>query len=214
MKLLFIIFIPITSIVASNQFMQHLIEPWYNTQDIIEKKKIGNKIINLMHEHNYGVLSADGIRDRDGGWSRMIAKNIIQLDNVGKPFNLSVNTMSGSTYNTRDHLGKIVFIDFFATFCRPCIKNTQNLVSLKDKYGDKISVLIISTDRDENKMRQYQSNLKYKFATHYDPNGRDSKYKTDWGAMLGHMYIINKDGKLYDIHGNKDIFNKVEKLIQ
>lgn len=214
MKLLFIIFIPFTSIIANNQFMHHLIDPWYYTQDITEKKKIGNKIINLMHEHDFGVLSSDGIRDRDGGWSRMITKNIIQLDNVGKPFNLGVTTMSGSTYNTRDHLGKIVFIDFFATFCGPCKKNTKNLVSLKDKYGDKISVLIISTDRDENKMRQYQSSLKYKFATHYDPNGINSKHKTDWGAVLGHMYIINKDGTLYDIHGHINIFNKVEKLMQ
>jgi thiol-disulfide isomerase/thioredoxin len=214
MKLLLIIFIPFSLSIANNQFMWHLINPWYETQNTIQKKKIGNQIINLMHEHNFGVLSPDGIRDRDGGWSRVITKNINQLDNIGKPFHLSVNTISGSTYNTRDFLGKIVFIDFFATFCAPCKVNTRNLVSLKDKYGDKISVLIISTDRDENKMIEYQSKLKYKFATHYDPNGRDSKYKTDWGASLGHMYIINKDGTLYDIHGHKDIFNKVEKIIQ
>jgi len=213
MKLLFIIFIPFISVIANNSFMHHLVDPWYETQDVTEKKKIGNKIINLMHEHDFGVLSADGIRDRDGGWSRVITKNIRQLDNIGKPFSLSVNTMSGSTYHTRDHLGKIVFIDFFATFCSPCKVNTRNLVTLKDKYKDKISVLIISTDRDKNKMIEYQSKLKYKFATHYDPNGRNSKYKTDWGASLGHMYIINKDGTLYDIHGHKNIFNKVEKLI-
>lgn len=209
----FILFL--ASFVSSygNKFMQHLINPWYTTQDLDEKREIGNKIINLMHKHNYGKIGRDGIRYNDGGWSKAITLNLRQFDKINKPFNLKLKTIDGRVYNTKDHLGKIVFIDFFATFCSPCKINTNNLIKIKDKYGDEVSVLIISTDRNKNNIIQYQSQLKHKFATHFDSKGRNNKYSKEWGATLGTVYIINKDGTLHDIHGHKNIFNKVEKLI-
>ena len=101
--------------------------------------------------------------DGDGGWSRMIALNIKQLSNIGKPFSLKVPTLDGKTFDTRDHIGKIVLIDFFATFCSPCKRVTKTITEVKDMYPDKISVLIIAPDRDIEKLKEYQSNLKYKF---------------------------------------------------
>jgi len=196
-----------------NKFMQHLIEPWYATQDLNKKREIGNEIINLMHKHNYGKIGRDGIRYYDGGWSRAITLNLKQFDKINKPFNLELETIDGGVYNTKDHLGKVVFIDFFATFCAPCKRNTDNLIKLKDKYGDKISVLIISTDKKKDNIIQYQSQLKHKFATHFDPKGRNNKYSKEWGANLGTIYIINKDGTLYDIHGQKDLDKKLKKIL-
>jgi len=52
---------------ANNQFMHHLIEPWYETEDIEKKRDIGNEIIRLMDENDYGKIASDGIRDGDGG---------------------------------------------------------------------------------------------------------------------------------------------------
>ena len=66
--------------------MHHLVEPWYVTEDIEKKGDIGNEIIRLMDENDYGKIAPDGIHDGDGGWSRMIMLNIKQLDNIGKPF--------------------------------------------------------------------------------------------------------------------------------
>lgn len=193
--------------------MWHLIEPWYVTEDLQKKKDIGKEIIRLIDEHDFGKVGPDGIRDGDGGWSRSIALNIKQLNNIGKPFSLSVPTLDGKVFNTKDHLGKVVLIDFFATFCGPCKSVTDQITEVKEKYPEKISVLIIAPDRDIEKLRLYQSNLKYKFPTHFDPDGRNNKYRKNWGALLGHVYIIDQNGLLSDIHGQKNLAQKVEKLL-
>jgi thiol-disulfide isomerase/thioredoxin len=199
---------------GDNRFMQHLIDPWYVTEDIEKKRDIGNEIIRLMHENDYGKIAPDGIRDGDGGWSRMITLNIKQLSNIGKPFSLTVPTLDGKTFDTKDHLGKVVLIDFFATFCSPCKRVTKTITEVKDMYPDKISVLIIAPDRDIEKLKKYQSNLKYKFPTHFDPNGRNNKYKKEWGASLGHVYIVDQNGFLSDIHGHIKLAQKVERLLR
>jgi thiol-disulfide isomerase/thioredoxin len=208
------IFIFNLPLLGDNRFMQHLIDPWYVTEDIEKKRDIGNEIIRLMHENDYGKIAPDGIRDGDGGWSRSITLNIKQLSNIGKPFSLKVPTLDGKTFDTRDHLGKVVLIDFFATFCSPCNRVTKTITEVKDMYTDKISVLIIAPDRDLEKLKKYQSNLKYKFPTHFDPNGRNNKYKKEWGASLGHVYIVDQDGLLSDIHGQKNLAQKVERLLR
>jgi len=203
-----------SSLFANNQFMHHLVEPWYETEDIEKKRDIGNEILRLMNENDYGKVAPDGIRDGDGGWSRMITLHIKQLDNIGKPFSLKVPTLDGKNFDTRDHLGKVVLIDFFATFCSPCIRVTKTITEVKDMYPDKISVLIIAPDRDIEKLKKYQSNLKYKFPTHFDPNVRNNKYKKEWGASLGHVYILDQNGLLTDIHGHIKLAQKVERLLR
>ena len=208
------IFIFNLPLLGDNRFMQHLIDPWYVTEDIEKKRDIGNEIIRLMHENDYGKIAPDGIRDGDGGWSRSITLNIKQLSNIGKPFSLKVPTLDGKTFDTRDHLGKVVLIDFFATFCSPCKRVTKTITEVKDMYTDKISVLIIAPDRDLEKLKKYQSNLKYKFPTHFYPNGRNNKYKKEWGASLGHVYIIDQKGLLRDVHGQKNLAQKVEGLLR
>ena len=194
--------------------MHHLIEPWYETEDIEKKRDIGNEIIRLMDENDYGKIASDGICDGDGGQSRSITLNIKQLDNIGKPFSLKVPTLDGKNFDTRDHLGKVVLIDFFATFCGPCIRVTKTITDVKDTYPEKVSVLIIAPDRDIEKLKKYQSNLKYNFPTHFDSNGRNNKYKKEWGASLGHVYIVDQNGLLSDIHGQKNLAQKVEGLLR
>ena len=56
------IFIFNLPLLGDNRFMQHLIEPWYVTEDIEKKRDIGNEIIRLMHENNYGKIAPDGIQ--------------------------------------------------------------------------------------------------------------------------------------------------------
>jgi thiol-disulfide isomerase/thioredoxin len=142
---------PVKSIsgAKTNQFMWHLVEPWYVTEDIEKKRDIGN----------------------------------------------------------------LVLIDFFATFCAPCKSVTNKITEVKDKYPEKVSVLIIAPDMDIEKLKKYQSNLKYKSPTHYDPNGRSNKYRKEWGALLGHVYTIDQNGLLSDIHGQKNLAQKVERLL-
>ncbi len=53
---------------------------------------------------------------------------------------------SGKTLTLSNFTGKVVILDFWATWCPPCRKGIPDLIELKKKYKDKIEIIGISVD--------------------------------------------------------------------
>ncbi|HDZ13912.1 MAG TPA: redoxin domain-containing protein, partial [Pricia sp.] len=51
--------------------------------------------------------------------------------------------------------GKIVFLNFWATWCGPCIQEMPSIQELYDQYGDKVSFLLV-TDEDSSKVQAFR----------------------------------------------------------
>jgi len=70
---------------------------------------------------------------------------------TGSAPDFTVELLSGDTFRLSDHLGKdVVVIDFWATFCVPCLAVLKHLQELHDKYKDKgLVVLGVSLDPPE-----------------------------------------------------------------
>ncbi|GAB1348183.1 TlpA disulfide reductase family protein [Ignavibacteriales bacterium] len=56
------------------------------------------------------------------------------------------NAKGGMDIKLSDYKGKIVIVDFWATWCPPCVKGVPDLVELQKKYGDDLVVIGISVD--------------------------------------------------------------------
>jgi thiol-disulfide isomerase/thioredoxin len=97
------------------------------------------------------------------------------------------------------HKGKVVVIDFWATFCVPCMKEFPNLVELHRKYADKGLVCIsVSVDFPEDKDRALKF-LKDKQATFtnllLDEEADLWQKELDFTAVPA-ILVYGKDGKL------------------
>lgn len=88
----------------------------------------------------------------------------IALENIYKNKSFaplfSLQDMEGKTVSLSDFKGKLVYIDFWASWCRPCINEMPAGEALKKKYaGDDIVFINISIDEDENKWKESVNRL-------------------------------------------------------
>lgn len=74
-----------------------------------------------------------------------------------------LKTLDGSEFSSESLKGKILIIDFWASWCSPCRKEIPFLIELKDKNKDKnVEILAINLDEKSEKAQKFIDNLKSK----------------------------------------------------
>ena len=103
---------------------------------------------------------------------------------VGKPAPIfKLKSIQGNVFGVGDHAGKVVVIDFWATWCGPCKKQMPALQKLErdSKYADTVVVLSVNTDDPAPDRGQVVSNFLtqngYTFDVLYDNGPVSSQYR-------------------------------------
>jgi cytochrome c biogenesis protein CcmG/thiol:disulfide interchange protein DsbE len=124
----------------------------------------------------------------------------------------SLPTVSdGTIISSDDFKGKVLLVNFFATWCPPCIKEIPILVDLQKSYeGKDFSVIGFSVDKEENK--QLLKKLMAKTGVNYPVVLTDQNFKKEFGAgFLPVSFLIDRDGmkvKSYFGERKKSVFEK------
>lgn len=108
----------------------------------------------------------------------------------------------GKPLRVADYRGKLLLIDFWATWCPPCKGEVPNLVAAYGKYHEKgFEVIGISFDYSEKEFRDFVKNMKMTWREYYDGLGWDNKVGKVYGiGAIPAMYLLDKEGKV--ITGN------------
>jgi thiol-disulfide isomerase/thioredoxin len=105
--------------------------------------------------------------------------------------------LTGGTLKSSELLGKVAIIDFWATWCAPCISEIPNYNEIAAKYADKGVVLVGMTVQsgsiDEVKPKVAEFNMKYPVVM-----GNDA-VEEGFGGTIGYptTFIVNQEGKIY-----------------
>jgi peroxiredoxin len=82
----------------------------------------------------------------------------------------SVSSPSGGTIKLIDYRGKVVFLNFWATWCPPCLEEMPAMERLYRKYRDRgLVVLAVSVDRDGAVVPPFVQRNKFSFPIAHDP---------------------------------------------
>jgi cytochrome c biogenesis protein CcmG/thiol:disulfide interchange protein DsbE len=97
------------------------------------------------------------------------------------------------TVTLRDLHGKVVVLNFWATWCAPCVEEMPSLVQLQQRFKDKgLSVVGVSIDVDGDAYHKFLKDYKIDFVTVRDP---DQKTSSLYGSFKWpETYIIDRDG--------------------
>lgn len=114
--------------------------------------------------------------------------------------------------------GKVVLLDFWATYCKPCKEELPILEKWQEKYQKQgLSVLTVNVDPDPKDATEYLKKNPVKLEVLFDPDDtlRDTLENTDMPAL----YLIDKQGKLRYYHrgklaaDDKDFLSLIEKTL-
>lgn len=108
-----------------------------------------------------------------------------------------LNDINGKSIKLTNYLGKVVIIDFFATWCPPCRNEIPHFVSLKNKYAKKGFIMIgIGLDADE---KGNMKNFIKKYKINYPILVANDLVKKSYGGIraIPTTFVINKKGQIY-----------------
>jgi len=108
--------------------------------------------------------------------------------------------LDGKIYTSSQFLGKPTFINFWATYCGPCIAEMPALSRLKDKYGTEMNFISITeNDAARDDLKQFAKAKGFNFLVL--ANGESYKRILKISAIPRNLFI-DKDGILRYIEGN------------
>ncbi|MCP5051025.1 MAG: TlpA family protein disulfide reductase [bacterium] len=114
----------------------------------------------------------------------------------------SLKQLDGSAYKFSDHVGKkVILIDFWATWCKPCKKFLKKLNAIYKERKDQVEVLAISTD-DSSSLARVESYVKSKqfvFTVLLDPDSQVARVFNP-SQQLPFTIIIDKKGNIVYSH--------------
>jgi peroxiredoxin len=94
----------------------------------------------------------------------------------------------------RDLRGKVVVLNFWATWCPPCVEEMPSLVAMQAKMKDRVTVFAVSTDGNERAYRRFVKDQGLNFITVRDP---EQMSNTLYGTFAyPETYIIDANGIL------------------
>lgn len=156
------------------------------------------------------VAAAESTPDIQEGAQALLKK----LERVNKPLDIKFKAIDGREVDLQAMKGKVVLVDFWATWCGPCIKELPNVKAAYDKLkGKGFEIVGISFDQDQDKLESFVAREKMAWPQHFDPSGQ-SKFGQEFGITgIPTMWLVDKKGNLRDLNARDDLAGKVEKLL-
>ena len=132
---------------------------------------------------------------------------------MAPPF--SVTTLDGQRVSMDGLAGKVVLIDFWATWCGPCREALPHIRKIAQRFQEQpLVVLSVSLDSDEGKWKDFVAKNGMTWLQYRD-GGFTGQIATQFGVnAIPATFSIDADGVLEDQHvGDADIEGKLKKLI-
>lgn len=117
-----------------------------------------------------------------------------------EPLELSFTAVDGRKVDLADLRGKVVLVDFWATWCPPCVEEAPQLVEAYEKFKDRgFEIVGISLDSDKAALEKFTAENKMPWPQFFDGKGWDNELAARFKIQsVPTMWLLGRDGKLVD----------------
>jgi len=177
-------------------------------RNLIEKNPAEPRIVSLQlaranlllrFDHAKGMEFLEDLTKAPAQDLAAAAKARLQkVEMIGKPVDIRFLATDGSTVDTQALHGKVVLVDFWASWCPDCIREMPSVRKAYQKYRDKGLVIIgISLDTDELALANFVAKKLIPWPQFCDGKGWESELAIKFGVRaIPEMWLINREGTL------------------
>lgn len=143
-----------------------------------------------------------------------------QYIKTGKKLDINLHKMDGGTLSLGMFKGKYVLVDFWASWCKPCIDNMRPLIDIKKQYTNDFEVCAITLDKLPGAWKSRIESVGMQDFSHFvGVDFSTGKMYQDIEALgfksIPQNYLLDREGKVIaiNIYG-EELVKKLEKLIK
>ena len=134
---------------------------------------------------------------------------------LGKPLNIKFTAVDGREVDLAKLKGKLVLIDFWATWCGPCVAELPKVKRVYNTFHDQgFEVIGISLDQDRETLTHFIKKRALDWPQFFDDKDGNSYAATYGITSIPRMWLIDKNGNLTDLNAQDGLGQKVQKLLE
>jgi len=134
---------------------------------------------------------------------------------LGKEMSIKGTTLDGKEFDWAKYKGKVVLVDFWATWCPPCRAEIPNIKKLYKEYnGRGFEVVGISLDRTKDACADYMDDNKMPWVSLFDPEpAKGAPRMTEYYGVFAipQAILIDRDGKVISLNARG---NELDRLLE
>jgi thiol-disulfide isomerase/thioredoxin len=156
---------------------------------------------------------------QDTSTAATVRGKLRQLGAIGKPFDLEfTEARSGAEISMKGLKGKVVVIDFWATWCGPCVAEMPTMKKLYAEYKDRgVEFIGVSLDEKEGGLKALTAFVTKEGITwpqYFQGDGWESKFSASWGInAIPAVFVVDQEGKLVSIDARGQLETMIPDLL-
>ena len=106
--------------------------------------------------------------------------------------------LEGKPLSVANYKGKVLLVDFWATWCGPCVRELPNVLKAYEKYHPKgFEILGVSLDSDKARLTSFMTAQKVTWQQYFDGKGWQNKLAGKYGvSSIPATYLLDGEGKI------------------
>jgi thiol-disulfide isomerase/thioredoxin len=132
-----------------------------------------------------------------------------------KPLELKFTAVDGREFDLGKLQGKVVLIDFWATWCGPCVAELPNVIkAYKELHPKGFEIVGISLDQDKAKLEAFVKENGMEWPQYFDGKGWQNEISTKYGInSIPAMWLVNKKGMVVSTNARGGLEEQVARLL-